>query len=255
MAEAAHAAVVQSGFALAALLLLDPPTGGGVPAWLRHLSPGVMWLAALLLAAAPVGVAGALAMTDGMAAVQMSWATAAIAFVAIRGLLLIAPAIHGSRDTSTSLSVMRQPSQVPTATTLLAAVGLAAAALLAVTYNLVGLSPTDLWHPVLMVAGAAFAAWLSVGRLVPHLPTLPPGDLLVPISSALAAAVGHGRRLADTRLPLWRDAGLALARRLWSSVDWGHIIERIESGLKHWPTVLVILVLLGLITAALGASE
>ena len=52
MAEAVHAGVLQSGLALAALLLLDRRTGGSAPAGLRHLSPGVMWIAALLLVTA-----------------------------------------------------------------------------------------------------------------------------------------------------------------------------------------------------------
>ena len=49
MAESTHAAVLQSGFALAALLLLDWRTGGCAPAWLRRISTGVMWLATLLI--------------------------------------------------------------------------------------------------------------------------------------------------------------------------------------------------------------
>jgi hypothetical protein len=211
-----------------------------------------MWLAALLLVTAPMGFAGFLSKVDGVAAMQVSWATVAIAFLAVRGLLLIAPAVHGSRDMNTSLYVMRQPPQVPTATTLPAAVGLTAAALLAAAYKLVGLSPTELWHPALMVSAAALAAWLSVERLVPRLPALPPGGLLVPIGNGLAAAFDHGRRLADTRLPLWRDTGLALVRRFWSGVDWRQIIGRFESRLNHWPTALVVLLLLGLITAGLG---
>ena len=252
MAEATHAAILQSGFALAALLLLDPRTGGSVSAWLCHLSYGVMWLAALLFATAPMGVTGSLAKVDGMAAVQISWVAAAIAFLAIRSLLLTAPGSHSSRNISTSLYVTRQPAQSSVGTSLLAAGGLTAAALLAAVYNLIWLSPTKLWLTALMVSTAALAAWLSVERLVPRLPTLPPGDLLVPISNGLAAALGHGRRLADKRLPLWRDAGLALVRCLWSSMDWQKIIGRIESSLNHWPTALVILALLGLITAGLG---
>jgi hypothetical protein len=103
-----------------------------------------------------------------------------------------------------------------------------------------------------MMLAASLAAWLSVKRSVPHLPDL---SLLMGISRGLTAAFCHGRLLADRRLPLWRDAGLALVRRLWSRVDWWRVIGRIESSFSHWPAALVILVLLGLITAALGASE
>lgn len=255
MAEALHAAVLQSGFALAALLLLDRRTGGSVSAGLRHLSRGLMWLAALLLAAAPVGVAGALAKMDGTAALQVSWATAALAFLAARSLLLTAPTIHGSRDMSISLYVVQQPTQAPTARTLLAAGGLTGAAVLAAAYNLVGPLPAELWYRALMVPVAVLAAWLSIALRVPRLPALPPGDLLVPISRGLALTLTLGRRLADEQLPCWRDAWLASLRRPWSKRDWWRIIERVESGLNHWPTVLVILALLGLITVGLGARE
>ena len=151
---------------------------------------------------------------------------------------------------STSLT-----SQAPTATTLPAAVGLTVAALLAAAYNLVGPTPTEPWLSAFMMSAAALMAWLSVERLVPRLPSLPPGDLPAPIGNGLVAALGQGRRLADTRLPLWRDTGLALVLRLRSAVAWRRIIGRFESALNHWPTALVILALLGLIAAALGAGE
>lgn len=255
MAEAVHAAVLQSGFALAALLLLDRRMGGSGRAGLRRLSSGVMWIAALLLVTAPVGVSGFLATVDGVAAMQVAWATAAIPFLAVRGLLLIAPTLHGSHDMGTSLYVMRQPTQALTVTTLPVAGGLTAAALLTAVYNVVGLSSTELWFIAPAVSVAALAAWLSVERLVPHLPVLPPGDLLVPIGNGLAAALCHAHRLADTQLPLWRDTGLALVRRLCSGVDWRRISGRFESALNHWPTVLVVLLLLGLMMAWWGGNR
>ncbi len=252
MAEGAHAAILQSGFALAALLLLDRRAAGNIPKWLHPLPHAVKWLAALQLVTVPVAVTGFLGKDDGFATMQMSWATAAIAFLVVRGLLLSPPSIQGSRDMRISPDVVQQPTQAPTETALLAAGGLTAAGFLAAAYNLVGLSPSEFWQPALMMLTASLAAWLSVKQRVPHLPDLP---LLVPISKGLAAVLCHGRCLADRRLPLWRDAGLALVRRLWSRVDWWRIIGRIESSFNHWPTALVILVLLGLITAALGASE
>ena len=250
MAEAAHAAILQSGFALAALLLLlDRRRAGNIPKWLHPLPYAVRWLAALQLATAPVVVTGFLAKGDDFAIVQMSWATAAIAFLVVRGLLLSPPSIHGSRDLRISSDVVQQPTQTPTV--LLAAGGLTGAGILTAAYNMVGLTPSEFWQPALMMLAASLAAWLSVKQSVPHLPDLP---LLVPISRGLAAALCHGRRLADRRLPLWRDAGLALVRRLWSRVDWRRIIGQFESRLNHWPTTLVILAALGLIMAALGAS-
>ena len=81
---------------------------------------------------------------------------------------------------------------------------------------------------------------------------IPPGDVLVPISHVLALALGFGSRLADVRLPGWRDVWLASLRRLWSSVDWLGMVERIEFALNRWRTVLVVLLLIGLGVAWLG---
>ncbi len=87
------------------------------------------------------------------------------------------------------------------------------------------------------------------------LPCIPPGDLLVPISRGLTPILTHGCRLAEEQLPHWRDAWQALLKRLWNNVNWWNIIGRLESSLNHWPVALVILILLGLIMAALGALE
>ncbi len=250
MADVVHAAVLQSGFALAALLLLERHMDGRVRAGWCRLIPGLMWIAALLLVTAPLGVAGFLASVDGAAARQVLWAAVAIAILAVRGLLPIEPAIHGPGDVSTSL-----PPQAPTATTLPAAGGLAAAALLAASYNLAWLSSAGLWHIAPVAAVAALAAWLGGKRLVPHLPVLPPGDLLVPIGNALAAALGRIRSWADTDLPLWRDTGRARLRRLCAGVDWRRIGGRFESALSRWPTALSAFLLLGLMAAWLGTHQ
>ncbi|WP_432822576.1 proton-conducting transporter transmembrane domain-containing protein [Trichloromonas sp.] len=250
MAEAAHATILQSGFALAALLLLDRRTAGNIPKWLHPLPHAVKWLAALQLATVPVAVTVFLSKDDGFATVQMSWTTAAIAFLVVRSLLLSQPASHGSLDMKTTPDGVQQPMQAPTATAHLVAGGLTAAGLLAAAYNLVELSPINFGLPVLMMMAASLAAWLSVKRRVPHLPDLP---LLVPISNGLAAALRRGRRLADRRLQLWRDAGRAQVERLWSRMGWGRVIGRFESRLNHWPTTLVILAALGLFMATLVA--
>jgi hypothetical protein len=189
-----------------------------------------------------------------MAAVQMSCATAAIAFLVIRGLLLIGPPGQGARDMSTSLYVMQQPAQAPTTTSLLVAGGLAAAALLAAAYNLAGLSLSELLRPAMVVSAAALVAWLSAERRVPRLTTLPPGDLLVPISRGLSQALTFVRRLADEQLPRWRDAWLVSLGRPWSNVDWWGMVERIDFGFTRWRTVLVVLLLLGLMVAWCGRN-
>jgi len=246
--DAVHAAVPQAGFAMTVLLLLDRGTDRNAAAWRRHLSRGLMWLAALLLVATPVGVTGSLAKAGDAAVVGMSSVAAVIAFLVVRGLLLIDPEVHGARDPGTS-------PQTLSAATLSVAAGLTVAAVLAAADNLIGLVPSELGLIILMVSAAAFGAWLSVARFAHRLPDLPPGDLLVPIGSGLVTALGHARRLADTRLRQWRDSVSALVLHLRSAVDWRRIIGRSESALSHWPTAMAVLVLLGLIAATLSTSK
>jgi len=85
-------------------------------------------------------------------------------------------------------------------------------------------------------------------------PGIPPGDMLVPISHALALTLTHGHHLADVELSRWRDACLASLRRRWSNVDWLRMLERIEFGLNSWRTVLTVFLLLGLVVAWWGGN-
>lgn len=91
---------------------------------------------------------------------------------------------------------------------------------------------------------------ITADRVLPH---IPPGDMLVPISYTITSALNHGYHLANEHLPRLRDAQLASLRGLQSKVDWWRIIRQLEISLSHWPTALVILILLGLIMAAPGA--
>ena len=250
VAEAMMVAILQSGFALTAVLLMDRRPGVSDPAWLRPFSLGVNWLAVGSLAAAPVGVAAALGRVDELAMWQMHGVTAVTAFLAVRGLLLASAVNHDGHDLSASKTVVQQF----TATPLLVASGLTAASLLAALFSLAGWPSAELWVNILMVSVAALAAWLSIGRLALRLPAVPSGDLLMPISDGLAAALGRGQRLGDRQLPVWRDAGLAWMRRLRSGMDWWQPFERLESGLNRWRIVMVVLLLLGLTLAWLGAA-
>lgn len=94
--------------------------------------------------------------------------------------------------------------------------------------------------------------WVATGY---PLPRVPPGDLLVPISRCITPALIYGRRFANEHLPHWCEARLVSLRRLRSHVNYWRIFQWIEYQLNHWPTVLVILLLFGLITAALGLIE
>lgn len=242
-----HAAVPQTGFALAALLLLDRNAGESNRAGLRYLYHAVMWLAALLLAAAPIGVTTALTGANSTAAAQMSWIASAISFLVVRSLVLNARTFQDSRDKKIIQYVVQQPVQASAFTILLVAAGLTVAATVAAVSNTVGLSTAEFQYSALMMSAAALAAWLSAARVVPRLPVLVSGDLPARISNRLAASLVHGWLLADTRLPLLRDAGMASLKRHWSNLDCGQVVERIESELVRWRTALTIFLLLGLL--------
>jgi hypothetical protein len=250
MPQGIRATVLQSGLALAALLVLDRRMSRNVPNALRHLPSSLMWIAALLLVTAPMGIRGSMAGADDMAALQVSWVTVSLAFLVVRALLSITPAIDSPCEENTVL-----PPRVPGVPTLRVAEVLVATALLTTVYNLFGLSAAELWLILLTVPIAYLAAWLTVERLVPLLPALPPGVLLVPLGKGLAATLGRARSLADTYLPLWRDSTRALLRRLRSGADWRRSVGQFESDLNRWPVVLMALLLLGLTVAWLGTRQ
>jgi len=255
ISEVVLASVLQSGFALAALLLLLRHTVGSVPARLRRYSAGVMWLATLLLAATPVGISGLLMKIDGMVAWQISVAMAVIAYIAARALLVATPVDHSDCGVDISPHAVQQATKASTLMVLMVAGGLTIAALLAAISKLLGLSFVELWQPVLVVSAAIVAAWLTADWLMPNLLALPRGGLLMTIGSKSVATINIGKHLVDTRMSLWRDAGLGLLWRLWSGLDWRRMTERIEFGLNRWRTVLVVLLLLGLVVAWRAGSR
>ena len=249
VAEATMPAMLQSGFALTVLLLLSGRAADDDTAASRRLGLGLKWLAVWLLAAVPVCVAAALGEFDYMTVWQLRGVTVVTAFLAVRGLLLPGAVSRNAHELSPPMTGAQQPTQVSTGATLLVAGGLTLAALLAAAFSLVGQSFSEFWINTLAISIAALVAWLSFGRFALPLPTLPPGDLLVPISNGLSMAFDRGRRLGSRQLPLWRDAGLARVRRLRPGADWRRMLARVEFALNRWPTVLLTLLLLGLMLA------
>lgn len=252
VAEATIVANLQSGFALTALLLLDRPAADSDTALSRRLFLGVKWLAIWLLSAAPVGVAATLGKADVMVVWQLRGVTVVTAILAIRSLLPAGAVSRLATDLGRSATSVQRSTQVSTATTLLVAGGLTAGALLAAALSLVGRSSSEFWINTSMMSIAALVAWLIFGRFALTLPTLPPGELLVPIGNGLSAVFDRGRRLGNWQLPLWRDAALTLVGRLWFKVHWWRMLAWIEPGLNRWHNVLVLLLLLGLTLAWWG---
>lgn len=85
-------------------------------------------------------------------------------------------------------------------------------------------------------------------------PSIPPGDILAPISRVVNVILAHGHRLAVEQLPRWRAAGSALLDRQRSNLIWSQIYKRIEPVLNNWHTGLTVLLLLGLLLAYIGST-
>lgn len=243
--------LLQAGFGLAALMLLDGQTGWQVRGRLRYFPRGVLCLAALLLVTVPVILTGHVAKVVGMMAEPLAWALAAITLLTLRSVLLMVSTVHDSRGLKVTLKETQHFAQASTTRTLLVASGLTVASLLAAVNNLIELSADVLWGPILVAAAAALLAWLSTASRVQHL--LPaPGSLQLRINRRLISFLTHGRRVVGEQLPDWRATWLASLQRYRPHADSWRFIDRIEHRLGHWPVVLVILLLLGQLVAWLG---
>lgn len=252
--EAMMASILQSGMALTALLLLERYAADGDPAGSPTLRLSLMWLAIWVLAAAPVSVMEVLRNVDGLATWPLHGVTVVTALLAVRSVMLAAAVSRDAHALSPASTATHRRARVSMGTTLPVAGGLMVVALLATAFSLVGRSSSGFWMiSTLMMSIAALVAWLSFRHFALFLPVLPPGDLLAPISNLLSVAVEHGRRLGNQRLPQWRDAGLARARRLGSGGNGWRLLAQIEVELHHWRTVMLVLVLLGLTLACCGS--
>jgi len=250
LAEAGPAALLQSGFALAALLVVPQSRGSYARAGWRPLGRVVMWLAALLLAMTPLGFM--VAVVDDGTRLAMFAFVAGMALLTVRAVMLMTATSR--RDPDGMVSGQRF-AHTASAIPLWLACGLAGAALLIAAASLHGLSLAEWWRAALLTALAAGAAWWSVRRRPRWLPVLSAGDLLAPVSRGLAAALRLGRGLGHSRLPRWRDAALARLLGPCSRLDWRLLAGHWEAAISRWSTAVVLLVLLGLLAAGLSARS
>ena len=121
---------------------------------------------------------------------------------------------------------------------------------------------SSLW-PVLLGAALIIAVlfWIShhrrqAGTISQHehgypafVPRIPPGDLLIPLSHMVMFLYRFARRCSVEQLPPWRDAGLDMLKRSWSSMMEWRTLEQIETGLARWHNGLLLFVMLGLLLA------
>lgn len=241
---------LQSGFALAALLLIENAIEGKDPPMEGYLVSGLRWLAAVLLATAPMGITGVI--TDRAAAVLIYSTIAVAAFLAASSLLR-RDSVFVVQDDKNMRSGTGQTarSDISMPTAMMTAIGLTIAAALASGYQLVRSPFTETALAAFIALAAMLLAILSAKFRITRMPIFPPGDVLVLIQHGLALARHSTHRLADRGLTHWPEITRTLARRLWMSVS-RIPIGQWESAFKRWPAALTFVLLLGLLVALMA---
>jgi len=242
--------LVQSGFALAALLLMTAGGTGEPPHRHSYFVLGLRWLAAVLLATAPIGIAGVIA--GGAAVLPIEFAMAVIAFLAAGSLMHRDDGPNVASSARVALGETEgagawSPSGPR------AAAGLSGAAVLALAYQLSGAPLSGTVVEALIALIFLLLGALNARLLVARLPSLPPGDVVVCIGYAVAALRQGSRRLMEMDLGRWPDTVRSLTQGLSSGAARLRI-GRWEQKLTRWPAALVLMVLLGLFVTWLACA-
>lgn len=78
-------------------------------------------------------------------------------------------------------------------------------------------------------------------------PRIPPGDILAPIEWIIHYILNGARRLCCDELPHRYQSLQSFLQRIRTTIEWQHLIERLEWQLCRWPTALMGFLVLGLI--------
>ena len=226
-------AAVQSALAMAALLVLATPLPTGRGQELRTATAGI---AALLLAAAPLGVAGVLADSGG--GPGSGWPLAGIGLLTGRGLYLAL-----RRDL---IAVGRGAVGV--------AAGLTLAALIVAALIVDAGRASDIPIPIpgLLCLLAGWVAGLAFEPVARRLPRLSPGRLPALLGPMPTRALAGVRWFAEERLPSWRDGIQTAVKAARAAAGWRQAAQGIETALRPWATAIALFVLVGLLAAGLA---
>jgi hypothetical protein len=244
---------LQSALGLSALMVLGDPdkTRDG---WLR---PALAWLAAVLVALAPVPIFAVWAQEGLAAAASFWWPSVAVALLLGRLLAGTGLAEAAAPNLST-----RAPRHRGRRVTL--AVCLIIASLAGALTGLLGDSPSAVWSPIqagsvpwstrrlvwVAARGAACLAGWAASRHWRFLaaPDAAPRALATwpSVDDRLLALLGRLRTLARITLPSRRDAILDGLAAAMSASSRRALAQQAEARLVRWELALVMLVLLGL---------
>ena len=254
LADASAAVLIQSGAGLAAILLIDNIDEGVTSRTLASLVSALSWLAALLLAMAPLGLVWVMA--GQVPAIAIFSAMAVIALLAGHSLF------HGDSDPSAEPVQRYAPSAAVPAlrpvkaqfVALWVVAALIVLATLAAGYQLFHITTGKAAMGLFIVLAAISTAVLNVRWHVLRLPAFAPGDVLVPITQGLVLAREGTGRLLARGVERWTDIVQALDRHVRPLTTRGDIAGFLEAVLLRWSPVLLLLLLLGLLVAWLAAS-
>ncbi len=253
LADPSAAILIQAGTGLSAILLIDKVNEGGSSRTLSCLISASTWLAALLLAMAPLGLVWV--MPGQVPAITILLPMAVIALLAGNSLF------HGDIDLSAEPQGQYAPSAAPASrpckppfisTGVVAA--LIVVATLAAGYQLFHVTIGQAVTSLFIVLTAISMAVLNARWCVLRLSIFAPGDVLVPITQGLVLARDGAGRLLAHCVERWTEITRALDRHVRPLMTRSHIAGLLEEMLLRWSPALSLLLLLGLWVAGLAAS-
>ncbi len=253
LADPSAAILIQAGTGLSAILLIDKVNESGSSRTLSCLISASTWLAALLLATAPLGLVWVMA--GQVPAITILVPMAVIALLAGNSLF------HGDIDLSAEPQGQDAPSAAPASrpckppfisTWVVAA--LIVVATLAAGYQLFHVTIGQAVTSLFIVLAAISMAVLNARWRVLKLPIFAPGDVLVPITQGLVLARDGAGRLLAYYLKRWTEITRALDQHVRPLMTRSHIAGLLEEMLLRWSPALSLLLLLGLWVAGLAAT-
>ncbi|RKT43705.1 proton-conducting transporter membrane subunit [Thiocapsa rosea] len=224
---------LQSGLALAALVLLDD--AGRT----RHraLRMAMAWLAMVLMVLAPLPVFAVWMDVGSPTVIDLWWPSITVAL--LLGRLAAGMALHDGHPSRSR----HRSSRMALGACLLVAASVGAAT------SLLGYPPTGLWSPIQadpppwsfssVVAAAALAGAIWIGWLASL-------SSVLERMRTMRTIRGDLRRIALIRLPGWRDAILDALMSVASNASPSALARQAEARLMRWESALAILLLVGL---------
>lgn len=242
-------AVIQSGFAIAALLLFR-----GVSVQSSPFSYRVAWLGLGILSAWLVTIAP-MAIVTGISdsrVISLYWGIGAVAFLSgysLFGRKMLTDDNEAENEHRETARAVR--AQLPTKEpVIMVTASLIIAATVAALFNVTNWSLNE-WRAVAIVSTIPMivaAAWASLLRRFNWTPPVPPGDILSVIVALLGKTHSAVDRLTNISVSRWEIKAIPVLDDIWKT-RLRSSMDRAEDVLRRWPTAILLAVFTGLIIA------